>query len=220
MKKFGVLLLVLVMVFALCGCKSSDYKEAKNLYDNGDYVSARNIFEELNGYKDSEEMIVNCKVERCIEILDEISTSEYLSELKYEEADETYKGLSLADKSRVTNAHVLEEYRVKYEQIMAEDEIKEEVIDYGKDWIKMLLNAPSTYKDHPSKKNYCSLQWDENNPELVSGWVDVYYVAENAFGGTIEGGYEWEWAATYKNGKLDITLFQSFGHMQDFLGGL
>ena len=55
MKKIVALLLVFVMVFALCGCDSSDYKKAVQLYEEEKYEEAYIMFNGLADYKDSEE---------------------------------------------------------------------------------------------------------------------------------------------------------------------
>ena len=53
MKKTLVLSLVLVMLLALTGCDSTDYKDASALYDAGNYAEAAAMFEALGDYEDS-----------------------------------------------------------------------------------------------------------------------------------------------------------------------
>ncbi len=60
MKKILTALLALVMVLALCGCDSSDYKKAIALLDGGDYAAAREMFVALGDYEDSAAMITEC----------------------------------------------------------------------------------------------------------------------------------------------------------------
>lgn len=60
MKKIVALLLAFVMVLALCGCDSSDYKKAVQLYEEGKYDEAHAIFVELMDYKDSQIWAENC----------------------------------------------------------------------------------------------------------------------------------------------------------------
>ena len=60
MKRITVVVLVLAMALSLCACKSSDYKEALELYEDERYEQARGIFVELGDYKNSGEMVNQC----------------------------------------------------------------------------------------------------------------------------------------------------------------
>ncbi|MBQ9986541.1 MAG: hypothetical protein IJP38_09600 [Oscillospiraceae bacterium] len=52
-KRIAAFILALVMVFTLTGCKSSDYKKAMALFDEGNFSEAQAAFEALGDYKDS-----------------------------------------------------------------------------------------------------------------------------------------------------------------------
>lgn len=88
MKKTLALLLVLAMALSFCGCASSDYKKAVELYDRGELDSARDIFEQLGGYKDSaayvEEINKSLDYDRAVKLYDEGS---------YEQARTIFEGL-------------------------------------------------------------------------------------------------------------------------------
>ncbi len=57
-------------VLTLSGCKSSDYRKATELMDNGSYDYAIAIFEELGDYKDSADKIAECKYGSAVSLYD------------------------------------------------------------------------------------------------------------------------------------------------------
>lgn len=88
MKKLVALLLALSMVFALCGCSSSDYKKAKGLYDEGNYEEAKALFEKLGDYEDSKTYAQSCEIEAKYAIKSTMSEQDFrsnCSEISYEE---------------------------------------------------------------------------------------------------------------------------------------
>ena len=58
MKRFFPILFVLAIALSLTGCKSSEYKDAKELAANGEYAKAVTAFTALGDYKDSKERAV------------------------------------------------------------------------------------------------------------------------------------------------------------------
>lgn len=65
MKKLILLVLIAGLALSLTGCGSKEertqYKEAVALYEDGKYSSALNLFETLDGYKDSEDYLADCR---------------------------------------------------------------------------------------------------------------------------------------------------------------
>ena len=61
MKKVLCMCLAFVLCVSLCSCKSSDYKKAVAQYEAGEYAEAIAAFEALGDYKDSTQMIDECK---------------------------------------------------------------------------------------------------------------------------------------------------------------
>ena len=72
MKKLLAFLLALILLVSLCACGSNGddeekdpqaekYEEACDLYDEGEYAEAKELFEELGDYEDSKEMVVECE---------------------------------------------------------------------------------------------------------------------------------------------------------------
>lgn len=65
MKKLILFVLTAALALSLAGCGSkedrSQYKEAVALYEDGKYASALNLFEALDGYKDSEDYLADCR---------------------------------------------------------------------------------------------------------------------------------------------------------------
>lgn len=58
-KLFG-LVTAMVMVLSLVGCKSSDYKKAVALEEQGDYAGAMELFNGILDYKDSADQVAYC----------------------------------------------------------------------------------------------------------------------------------------------------------------
>lgn len=67
MKKKIALVLALLLVLTLSGCKSDDYKSALNAMDAGDYVAAAQQLEALGDYKESQQMLKQCKYALAVE---------------------------------------------------------------------------------------------------------------------------------------------------------
>lgn len=60
-KKVLVVGLVLAVGLSLAGCKSTDYKEAVELEETGDYAAALELFNTVSDYKDAQNHIENCQ---------------------------------------------------------------------------------------------------------------------------------------------------------------
>lgn len=63
MKRVLMIVLSLLLVLSFTGCKSSDYKQAVALYNDGSYAEAQTIFDSLQNYKDSEDYSKKCNDE-------------------------------------------------------------------------------------------------------------------------------------------------------------
>ncbi len=61
MKKRIAILLVLALLLALSGCKSSDYKQAVTAMDAGNYQEALTALDALGDYKDAADLAVKCR---------------------------------------------------------------------------------------------------------------------------------------------------------------
>ena len=62
-----VLALCLVLL-ALTGCDSSDYKKAQELFEAGEYEAAEQLFDQLGDYEDSKDMVEKCKYSAACEL--------------------------------------------------------------------------------------------------------------------------------------------------------
>jgi len=58
--KLAAFVLILAMALVLCGCASSDYKEAVKLAYSGNYAQASEMFTALGDYKDSAALALDC----------------------------------------------------------------------------------------------------------------------------------------------------------------
>lgn len=66
MKKVTLGCILIALCFCLCSCKSSDYKKAVALYDEGAYQQAKEMFMELEDYKDSAEFVKKSSYQEAI----------------------------------------------------------------------------------------------------------------------------------------------------------
>lgn len=62
MKRLIALVLLLVMLLGLSGCKSNKYEDASVLYGAGNYKEAIVLFRDLGSYKDSAEKLKECYI--------------------------------------------------------------------------------------------------------------------------------------------------------------
>lgn len=69
MKRIVGFLLCMVLFLSLCGCNSQDYKKAMALYQDGDFSSAKAIFDKLGNYDDAAKMSKDCSYNMAIELL-------------------------------------------------------------------------------------------------------------------------------------------------------
>lgn len=83
-KRALALLLAAVLAFALCGCSSSDYAKAQKLLESGSYAEAEELFLSLDDYKDSAELVKECRY---------LLAGAALSEGSYAEAAGLYESL-------------------------------------------------------------------------------------------------------------------------------
>ena len=68
-KKLVVITLSLFLAFSLCACDSWDYSKAMKAYEAGNYSEALVLFESLDDYKDSADMVTECRVNEIDELL-------------------------------------------------------------------------------------------------------------------------------------------------------
>lgn len=76
-KRITVIALILALALTLVACKSTDYKKATQLYDQGKWDEAITMFVELDDYEDSATMAQLCNYEKSVELY---------HDQKYEEA--------------------------------------------------------------------------------------------------------------------------------------
>lgn len=62
-KKITISILTLIIMLTLTACNITDYKNAMELYNSGNYQEALAAFDKLADYKDSSEMVTKCKYE-------------------------------------------------------------------------------------------------------------------------------------------------------------
>lgn len=82
--KLIIAVLAVVLLIALSGCESSDYKQAMSLYEAGNYQEAADLFATLGDFEDSPQMRKACHYELALEELEAGN---------YEEAAEAFEDL-------------------------------------------------------------------------------------------------------------------------------
>lgn len=106
MKRRAVLLATALMIVSvLTGCKGDDYKQAQALVDEGNYLEAITIYESLGEYKDSADLLADCKAKQ--EQIDNYAKAGELYDAgSYKEAIDLYKTLGDYEDSaeRLTDA--------------------------------------------------------------------------------------------------------------------
>lgn len=88
MKKHNLLLLLILVCLLLSACDSSDYNKACKQFENGDYGTAQTSFEALGDYKDSANMVIECRYQLA---LMEVTNGLYESAAAHFEALGDYK---------------------------------------------------------------------------------------------------------------------------------
>lgn len=69
MKRFIVLLSAVILCLTLAGCSGSQYKKATELYEQGNYAEAGEIFSKLGNYEDSADKANECKYQEASVLL-------------------------------------------------------------------------------------------------------------------------------------------------------
>ena len=69
MKRFIVLLSAVILCLTLAGCSGSQYKKPTELYEQGNYAEAGEIFSKLGNYEDSADKANECKYQEASALL-------------------------------------------------------------------------------------------------------------------------------------------------------
>ena len=114
----GALILTFIILIPTVFIPNRDYKEACAKLRMGYHETAIEMFEELDGYKDSEEKIKEAKYEYVLDHKnnDDLTTFEYLKELKKQDYKDSLNIYNDLYKWRITgNIHTEREYSDKHE---------------------------------------------------------------------------------------------------------
>ena len=186
MKRFLSVFFVLAVALLLTGCKSSEYKNAKELASNGEYEKAITAFVALGDYKDSDERAIILQIQQFIcefgEAGDSLGT---LTPIMYDAEIKSIEGL----------ANRLVEFAEEFDSssLASDDELSEIVdkLNVGGQGILLLIemnresideyNASAFTVLSPTMKAYLSNSKDafrsvckqiraETLPEKYDGW--------------------------------------------------
>lgn len=83
-QKIGILVSLVTICTCLSACDSSDYSQAEELFNSGDYVAALELYNSLEDYEDSQVKSQMCQF---------AIANSYLEEERYEEALNIYQNL-------------------------------------------------------------------------------------------------------------------------------
>ena len=97
-KKTIIVLISILMIFCLSGCRSKDYKLATKLFEEGDYKRAESFFETARKFKDSIEKTKECKYYVAKETIASGNYEEaalYLADLDYLDSLDLLKNVNM-----------------------------------------------------------------------------------------------------------------------------
>lgn len=137
MKRFIVLLSAMILCLILAGCSGSQYKKATELYEQGNYAEAGEIFSKLGNYEDSADKVNECKYQEA---------SALLQNSDYDDAKALFSALGdygdSADKVKFCD------YK-KAEKLLADD-------DY--DAAKAIFSALGSYENSADQVKECDYE--------------------------------------------------------------
>ncbi len=153
--------LAFVILLTMVIIPNSKYNAAVKLYDTGNYYESITAFSELNGYKDSEQKIIDCKYSIALSLLDsgeynsayallnEIGKSEMVAENKYTRA------IAFLESGEYNSAYALLNEIGKSEMVV-ENKYTRAIafLEAGEyDSAIVLFNSLGDYKDSTEKNN-------------------------------------------------------------------
>lgn len=187
MKRFIVLLSAVILCLILAGCSGSQYKKATELYEQGNYAEAGEIFSKLGNYEDSADKANECKYQEA---------SALLQNSDYDAAKELFSALGdygdSADKVKFCD------YK-KAAKLLADD-------DY--DAAKAIFSTLGSYENSADQVKECDYQKAEElfNQEKYEEALEIYE--------TISEYRESETRIATANNKI---LYQKYGDVIDLL---
>lgn len=187
MKRFIVLLSAMILCLTLAGCSGSQYKKATELYEQGSYAEAGEIFSKLGNYEDSADKANECKYQEA---------SALLQNSDYDDAKELFSALGdygdSADKVKFCD------YK-KAAKLLADD-------DY--DAAKAIFSTLGSYENSADQVKECDYQKAEElfNQEKYEEALEIYE--------TISEYRESETRIATANNKI---LYQKYGDVIDLL---
>ena len=202
MKKASILLLVLLIVLGLVGCSSKNYKEALELYENGKYEEAQNIFTKLKNYENSEEMVKKCIYYRALDVLGEDIVDEndriwFASDVDLEEALTLLKSISeYNDATQLSESiNIEQKYREAIELFkngefdLAEPLFETVGSDYRNDAYKYIAAIPLL-------KEYAGTTWKYDDGYEEDGYGNTIWPTITV---KINGPYSIDFSETYSD---------------------
>ena len=155
MKRFIVLFSAVILCLTLAGCSGSQYKKATELYEQGNYAEAGEIFSKLGNYEDSADKANECKYQEA---------SALLQNSDYDAAKALFSALGdygdSADKVKFCD------YK-KAEKLLADD-------DY--DAAKAIFSALGSYENSADQVKECDYEKAEElfNQEKYEEALKIY----------------------------------------------
>ncbi len=185
--------------------KECKYRKAENLYEKDfNYSDAQAIYKELGDYKDSR--IKNCEMMMVPLQWFSPLTASYEDVIHAKETIACFESLSPEEQSKVSDKSLLptDDMIAEAENELTLKYIETMVIIEAEAKIKKSLINSSSYQDNPNKKNHAMAYWDEKDPTIVHGTVDMYYSATNSMGGRIDSNAYGHFDGTYINGVFKL----------------
>jgi len=187
MKFFFLLMITTVLVVVLVGCASSNYNEAMELYEEGSYEEAKVLFEELDDYEDSSEMVAACRYDIAMLAYEDESFEE--AQVLFEELDDYEDSSEMVAACRYDIAMLayedesFEEAQVLFEELDDYEDSSEMVIVCKERIASDVLieiyekKCDSKWAEIADDGSYLSI--DSNPHDIDDAWEsDAYYALE------------------------------------------
>ena len=193
----GVIILSGIAVAGVIGYRnyavSQKYNEAKEAFDNGQYVVAKEMFTELEDYEDSEYMAKYCQVEIDSKNIDaRVEAKDYSGAIDLLNKRKDFFGSSSSEGKEADE--LIEDYA---NIINAYDAMKDK--DYALA-VRYFDSIKKAKVDYTSDRNYCNVLLNADNAKSDKNWIGII---ANLYGLQIQD-YELNYLAAPKNDQEQL----------------
>ncbi len=206
--KKGILLFAIISCVCLTSCSSSNYKQAEELYSNGDYSAALDIYTSLNDYEDSQEKIQSCKYH---------IANDFFDNAQYDDALPLYKELGeyedCAQKLSTCEREIGMTDNADYAFLAdIEESVKFRMNAATDSSLDTLVNTELVYLDKYEDATF----YDSHLQELATQYVEGLHTQQEAVAYNQEGEYQVKWQqGLVLRYEVLTVLYNDYGFMSD-----